>query len=124
MNRPLQKCFALLCHEAGLPPPGFEFRIEALKPRRWRYDIAWPDHYVLVEVEGGVWPSLQASGKKVRGRHVQPQGFLDDMEKYNAAQLVGYQVLRYTPTQILLMDTIREIHTLLERKKPCPTCRS
>jgi very-short-patch-repair endonuclease len=54
--------------------------------RRWRFDIAWPDLKVAVEVEGGVF---------VRGRHNRPTGFINDCEKYNAAAVMGWRVLRF-----------------------------
>ena len=40
-----------------------------------------------MEVEGGTWSW---------GRHVRPDGFERDAEKYNAAALAGWRVLRFT----------------------------
>ena len=59
--------------------------------RKWRADYAWPLQRVLVEIDGGAW-----SG----GRHTRGAGFIADMEKLNAAALLGYAVLRYTPQQL------------------------
>lgn len=56
--------------------------------RRWRFDFAWPDLRLALEVEGGVWTG---------GRHTRGAGFLRDMEKYNAATIAGWRVLRCTP---------------------------
>ena len=53
--------------------------------RKWRFDYAWPDKMVALEVEGGVW---------TMGRHTRGIGFVRDMEKYNAATLLGWRVLR------------------------------
>jgi very-short-patch-repair endonuclease len=61
------------------------------KPRRWRFDFAWPDFMVAVEIEGGTW---QVS------RHTHPSGYAADMEKYNAAAVQGWMVLRFTPQQV------------------------
>lgn len=60
-------------------------------PRRWKADFAWPDARLLVEVEGGQW-----SG----GRHLHPTGWAKDVEKYNAAALDGWTVLRVTASMI------------------------
>jgi len=59
--------------------------------RRWRFDFCHPVLKIAVEVEGGVW---------VKGRHTRGKGFLGDMEKYNAAVLLGWRVLRYETSQI------------------------
>jgi len=42
---------------------------------------------VAVEVEGGTWK---------RGRHNRPGGFAGDCDKYNAATVFGWRVLRCT----------------------------
>jgi len=75
-----------VCRANGIEPvmPQREFVFAA--PRRWRFDFAWPEQRVAVEIEGGVWS---------RGRHVTPQGFLKDLEKYNAAAALGWSVLRF-----------------------------
>lgn len=57
--------------------------------RKWRFDLAWPDSMVALEIEGAVW---------VQGRHTRGSGFAKDMEKYNAAALLGWRVLRTTWT--------------------------
>jgi hypothetical protein len=46
---------------------------------------------LAVEVEGGSW---------VHGRHVRAKGFAADCEKYNAAVLLGWRILRFTPAMI------------------------
>jgi hypothetical protein len=73
---------------AGLPAPEREHLFA--RPRLWRFDFAWPALLLAVEVEGGVW---------TRGRHTRGQGFIDDMEKYNRAAVLGWSVLRVTPQQ-------------------------
>ena len=44
--------------------------------RRWRFDFAWPDKKVAVEMEGGIW---------IKGRHNRGRGMINDMIKYNWA---------------------------------------
>jgi hypothetical protein len=55
------------------------------KERKWKIDYYLPDLNAAVEVEGGVWTA---------GRHVNPKGFLKDMEKYNAITMAKIQLLR------------------------------
>lgn len=61
--------------------------------RKWRADFAFPESMLLIEVEGG---TRKAGG----GRHQRAEGFEGDCEKYNAAQLLGYKVLRFTTDMI------------------------
>jgi len=70
---------------AGLPMPEFEFRFH--DSRQWRSDFAWPDRMLLAEYEGGIYTG---------GRHTRGQGFDNDCEKYNEAELAGYRLLRFT----------------------------
>lgn len=65
--------------------PETEYRFH--DTRRWRFDFAWPDYLLAVEVEGGQW---------INGRHQRGKGFEDDCEKYNEAALDGWMVLRFT----------------------------
>lgn len=65
--------------------------------RRWRFDFAWPEAQVAVEIEGGVY---------VRGRHTRGQGFTKDCEKYSIAASEGWLVIRATPEQVTSGDAI------------------
>lgn len=67
------------------PKPEREFRFH---PKRlWRFDFAYPNEKIAIEIEGGVF---------VRGRHTTGIGFTADTEKYNEAIKLGWRVLRYT----------------------------
>lgn len=78
-----------LSHANGFPLPVFEHRFHAV--RRWRLDVAFLPLKVAIEIEGGAFTN---------GRHTRGAGFVADLEKYNAAALDGWTVLRYTPKQI------------------------
>jgi len=89
-----------LCKENGIWPPECEFRFH---PRRkWRFDYSWSDVMIALEVEGGIW---------TQGRHTRGAGFLADMEKYNAAVLLGWRVLRTTPDK--LADGVKSVRLLM-----------
>lgn len=81
--------FDLQCRAVGLMPPVGEYRFHPV--RRWRFDWAWPARKIALEVEGGVF---------IQGRHSRGVGMEKDMEKYNAAAIMGYTVLRVTPRMI------------------------
>lgn len=55
--------------------------------RKWRFDFAYPFAKVAIEIEGVTHKS---------GRHQRPAGYAADCEKYNAAVVNGWRVLRFT----------------------------
>lgn len=88
----------------GLPKPELEHRFHP--ERRWRFDLAWPDRLIGVEVDGGVWS---------RGRHTRGAGFEKDCEKLNEAALLGWRVLRFTPGQIKRGEAIRTLERVFAK---------
>lgn len=68
-----------------LPLPLEEYRFHPT--RKWRFDFAYPNKKIAIEAEGGVF---------TRGRHSRGVGLSNDCEKYNAATILGWKVLRYT----------------------------
>jgi very-short-patch-repair endonuclease len=74
---------------AGVETPQREFVFRY--PRKFRFDFAYPDKMLAIEVEGGVWS---------QGRHTRGSGFVKDIEKYNLAALDGWAVLRVTGDMI------------------------
>lgn len=68
--------------------------------RKWRFDFACEKLMLAIEIEGGVWS---------KGRHTRPQGYTNDLEKYNNAVLLGWRVLRFTPEQLLTSSTLETI---------------
>ena len=87
--RPGAMSFDRQCKAIGLPVPVAEHRFHA--SRRWRFDFAWPDDRLAVEVEGGAF---------VAGRHTRGSGFEKDIEKYAEATALGWRVLRVLPKHI------------------------
>jgi len=74
---------------AGLPEPVLQYR--AIPGRRWRWDFAWPDRKLLVEVQGGLW---------IKSAHTTGTGIGRDIEKHNATVLAGWRVLFVTAHMI------------------------
>ena len=58
------------------------------KPRRWRFDLAFPDQLVAIEYQGTV-----AGG---RGGHQTRIGLTRDTEKHNHAMMLGWRVVYVT----------------------------
>jgi very-short-patch-repair endonuclease len=94
--------------QMGLPAPKQEVRFHP--ERKWRFDLAWPEVKVAVEIEGGIY-----SG----GRHTRPAGYIADMEKYNQASILGWTVIRVSPQQLLKARHLQQIRTVV-LSRMCP----
>lgn len=96
-----------------LPLPVREHRF---KPgRRWRFDFAWPDIKLAVEVEGTTSYGKNKNGTMKLGRHQTATGVAADCEKYNEAVLLGWAVLRFTQKQINSGNAVEVIRRQLEK---------
>lgn len=71
--------------------------------RKWRADFAIPDKKILVEYEGI---------NSEKSRHTTITGYTGDSEKYNAAQALGFKVLRFTCRNY--KTVIKELEKLIE----------
>ena len=100
--------FDVLCRALGLPVPLGEYQFALVLGRHWRFDWAWPAQRVALEVEGGAF---------TQGRHTRGKGFIEDMDKYNAAQLAGWIVLRVTPTILPAATTVEMVRVALALKR-------
>lgn len=94
--------FQLVCQTTVGIMPTKEFMFH--NQRKWRFDYAFPELKIAIEVEGGVW---------TQGRHVRPKGYIGDMEKYNQATLYGWSLLRFTPDEVLKTKTLNLIKELV-----------
>lgn len=85
-----------------LPKPEREYKFHP--KRKWRFDLAWPVAFIAVEIEGGVW---------VQGRHNRGKGFLNDIEKYNTATILGWKVLRFSGEDIYNGEALKTIRYMI-----------
>jgi very-short-patch-repair endonuclease len=73
----------------------FNREVQFAPPRKWRADFMVTGRSlvspILIEVDGGTWAG---------GRHTTGAGFAADCEKLNEATLLGYRVLRVTPSMV------------------------
>ena len=82
----------------------FEQEFKFHPDRKWKADFHLVDKKILVEVEGGIW-----SG----GRHTRGKGYIGDMEKYNAATMMGFQVIRFSTDQVKSGHAIQQIEKMV-----------
>ena len=60
-------------------------------PRRWRFDIAFPEKWIAVEVHGGEY---------INGRHVRGYGLKNDCEKARAAARLGWKLYPFVGSDV------------------------
>ena len=102
----LEEKFALQLQARAVATPERELKFGLhLGPKKvnrtwYRFDFAWPEYMIAVEIQGGVW-----SG----GKHASPVGIRHHYQKYNQAVLEGWWVLQGDETMLRscqLVDTL------------------
>jgi len=78
----------ILAPDAPEPVKEYQFAMAQMK-RKWKADYAWPEHKVIVEIDGGQYAFRG-------GRHATDT----DREKLNAAALLGWRVFRFSPDML------------------------
>lgn len=101
----LEDALAFQMKAAGLPIPEREWRFHP--ERRWRFDFAWPGDKLAVEVEGGIF---------VHGRHSRGAGILGDIEKANAATIMGWRIIRVAGPHIKSGEALQWIEGALREE--------
>lgn len=81
--------------------PVREHEFAAAVGRKWRFDFAWPELWVAVEIEG-LRKIFIGNVPYAIGRHCTFSGFAEDCVKYAHAAILGWSVLRFN--QALVKD--------------------
>lgn len=84
--------------------------------RRWRFDFAFVEEKIALEVEGGIW-------KGSVGGHTSGTGYTKDCEKYNTATVMGWRVLRVVNSQIengQMINWVRDLLGYSNEEDPFP----
>lgn len=102
--QPQPKLYTQVCQTFRLPEPKPEYKFHS--ERQWRIDYYFEANgrKVALEVEGGVHTG---------GRHTNPKGFLNDIEKYNALAVAGIFLVRCTPDTLMNVSTFTTIKQVL-----------
>lgn len=73
----------------GLLAPETEFRFHP--ERKWRFDFAWPEKKIALEVDGGIW---------IGGGHNRGAQIKKTWEKENEAHCMGWHILKCEPRDL------------------------
>ena len=78
--------------------------------RHWKLDFAFLNAKLAVEIEGGIG---------LIGRHQRPEGFIEDMYKYNALVMDGWRLLRFSTRMVMKGEAIGLILEALGYEQNC-----
>lgn len=106
------KAFVVQCLGLRLPPMLVQWRFTNSKhpntaARKWRCDFVFPEYFVMVEIDGGIW---------IKGAHGHPIDIIRNMAKQNDAMLLGFTVLRFTPAEARNGRAVTFTQTVLKGK--------
>jgi len=99
--------YRFAAHHVGLGK-GIKSRLSQEALRDWRFDFAWPDFGLAVEVEGGIY---------VSGRHTRGYGYEMDLLKYSKAMLLGWTVYRCGKSLINSGEALETIEFIMGRAR-------
>jgi len=88
---------------SGLPLATSELQFDP--ERRWRFDFAFPDSKIAVEVQGGIW---------TKGRHTRGAALKAEWEKLNTAAIMGWRILYCEPSEVCSKGFIDQIRDALD----------
>jgi len=83
-NSPIEAKFAYQLKESGFPVFTREFKI--FEDRHFRFDFAWPNLKLLVDLNGN--------------HHLDPTNYTRDCEKYALATIAGWRVLIFSSKMV------------------------
>lgn len=105
----LEEIFSRQIIGQGMPEPEREliFMPDADKEnyRLWRFDFAWPEILLAVEVNGAVY---------ARGRHARGAGLENDYRKLGEAACLGWTVYQCSGKMVKSGEAIKMVSKLMD----------
>ena len=107
--RAFERPEGLLAMQLQIAKIPFTPQFTPLPPRKWRWDVAFEQSRLLVDVQGGTWAN---------GRHTRGYGYEQDCEKWNSATVAGWRILIVTTQQVEDGRALTWIEALLAQPLP------
>jgi very-short-patch-repair endonuclease len=103
-----EQTLAFHLKHSSLPAYAREFEFAKSEGRNWRFDVAWPELMVAVEVDGVMWDT--------QGRHQRPDHLAEQNNKQNTATALGWRVYRFTTAQVLSGHALETLEWAFKRQ--------
>jgi len=107
----LEDTFAFQLDAAGLT--GYVQEYQAIPGRKFRFDFAWKQQRLLVEINGGTYNG---------GAHGRGVGINRDYEKNNLAQIGGWRVLSFDTKMVKSGEALNVTEQILTNHKQEQKC--
>lgn len=101
--------FQLKCEKA--PPFERQYRFARSLGREYRWDFAWPELWLAVEIQGGIW-------KRGGGAHSHPTDIIRNMQKQNTGAVLGWKLLQFSTDEVKSGSAIAYTMTVLRGEIP------
>lgn len=100
----LEAMFLMQLRALGLPEPQREYKFH--KTRKWRFDFAYPEKMIAIEIDGGTYSR--------KSRHTSPIGYRKDCEKINTATALNWRVFRFDTNMVRTLVAINFMADVLK----------
>jgi len=107
-----RRLFLAWLANSGFPAAQWELKFDTENDRDWRFDWAWPEAKVALEIQGGTF---------VNGRHSRGPALRKEYEKLNAAIVQGWVVIHTLAGEVMTNATARTLRRLLVERTPKET---
>jgi very-short-patch-repair endonuclease len=87
---------------------GYEREVKFHPTRRWRFDFLFSHCKLAIELHGAIF---------TQGRHARGAGIEGDMEKINAAQELGYDVLCFSAGMVKSGEAVNQVERMLKARQ-------
>lgn len=95
----LEKTFELQLRKYRLPIWESEYHFALDVSRKWRFDFAWPEFKLAVELNG-LMVKYHEGRRVVATGHASLDGIIKDYDKLNAAVILGWSVLSFAQSHV------------------------
>jgi very-short-patch-repair endonuclease len=108
-NSRFEDLLAFQCKALGFPAPERQYLFAKTLGRKFVADFCWVAQKLICEVNGGIW-------KKGGGAHSRPANIQRDVEKAQAAIVLGYTLLPVTTDQVRKGEAVKLLESVLKAR--------